>query len=368
MYHVTKALIDTGAIRHNIETIRTHIDKKDKNVRIIAVIKADAYGHDVKICAPLLYSLGIRDFAVSNLDEALEVRELVGRDATVLILGYTMPCYAQIMSENSITQTVFSLGYARELCEYLKDSLNVHIKIDTGMNRLGFSPDDKGIKEIEEALTDKKLTANGIFTHFACADEEESAPTIEQYGKFTGVIGALAKDGIDFETKHVCNSAGVVSFPDMYMNAVRCGIIIYGLQPSADVPDIGLLPAMRVVSRISHIHTLKKGEKISYGGTFTAPHDIQVATVSIGYADGFIRSYATGGLYINNHYAKLLGRICMDQCMVDISDIDCAPGDEVEIFGKNQSAEDFARHAHSIGYETTCLIGKRVTREEVKDN
>ena len=368
MYHSTKAYIDTSALKYNISKIREHVCSANEKVSIIAVVKADAYGHGAKICAPALFSSGIRDFAVSNLDEALELRNILGKEANILILGFCPPEYAQVLCENDITQTVYSLEYARALCENINDKLNVHIKIDTGMNRLGFSPDESGEREIKKALESKKLTATGIFTHFARADETEKEPTKEQFEKFRYIIDLLEKDGITFKTKHACNSAGIISYPEAYLDAVRCGIIMYGLSPSDEVPAAGLLPVMRLVSRISHIHTVKKGEKISYGGMFTAPHDMRVATLPIGYADGFVRSYSTGGVYINGSFAKILGRICMDQCMVDVTDIPCSVGEEAEIFGKHQSAEVFAKCAGSIGYETTCLIGKRVMREEVSEN
>ncbi len=365
MYHSTKAFIDTNALKCNISKIRAHISSAKKNVRIIAVVKADAYGHGAKICSRALLSAGIRDFAVSNLDEALEVRDTVGREANILILGYCPPEHAQILCENGITQTVYSEEYAKELCENINGTLDVHIKIDTGMNRLGFSPDSAGADEIKKVLENRKLNATGIFTHFACADETDRGPTEKQFEKFMHIIDLLKADGITFGTKHACNSAGIISYPEAYLDAVRCGIIMYGLSPSDEVSVKGLLPVMRLVSRVSHVHTVKKGEKISYGGTFTAPHDMRVATVPIGYADGFIRSYSTGGVYINGSFAKILGRICMDQCMADVTDVPCRAGDEVEIFGKYQSAEVFAKCADSIGYETTCLIGKRVLRKEV---
>ena len=353
------------ALRDNYRLIRSHVDKTDKNAEIICVVKADGYGHGAGRCSSVFKREGARNFAVSNLDEAIEVRRAVGDGAMILILGYTDPAYADDLVKYGITQTVFSEKYARALSKNLKGMLNVHIKIDTGMNRLGFSSDEDGIDAAARCARLPGLHADGIFTHFADADEADEEPTRRQFERFMHAIKTLEGSGISFRMRHCCNSAATVRFPDMYLNAVRCGIILYGLNPSDCSSLSGLTPVMSLHSRIVHIHEVHPGERISYGGTFSPCKPVKVATVPIGYDDGLLRSYASEGFYINGKYAKILGRICMDQCMVDITDIDCREGDNVEIFGSHQSVDTFARAASTINYEVTCMVGKRVPRDEV---
>jgi len=355
-----------AAAAENYRAIRAMVDKANKETEIICVVKADAYGHGAKRFAALYRELGVKNYAVSNLDEAVELRKKLGDgDEMILILGYTDPAYAKVLTEYRLTQTVFSLDYATALSSKLEEDLPVHVKIDTGMNRLGFPATEAGAVEIADALALPHLIPDGIFTHFACADEEDTSSTKAQFEHFMAMTDALKSIGITFRMRHVCNSAATLRFPEMYLDAVRCGIILYGLSPlDESVPE--LKPVMSLTSKVVHIHRVKPGERISYGGTFVSEKHMRVATVPIGYDDGLLRVYAADcGVYINGRFAKILGRICMDQCMVDVTDIPCEVGDDVEVFGSHQTADTLARAASSINYEVTCIVGKRVPRDEV---
>lgn len=355
-----------NAAADNYRYIRAMVDKGNKDTEIICVVKADAYGHGAKRFAALYRDLGVKNYAVSNLDEAVELRKKLGDgDEMILILGYTDPAYAHVLCRYRLTQTVFSLDYAIALSANLTEDLPVHIKLDTGMNRLGFPATESGVVQVADALSLPHLIPDGIFTHFATADEEDTDLTRAQFEHYMAFVDALRGIGITFRMRHVCNSAATLRFPEMYLDAVRCGIILYGLSPLAE-PDPGLKPVMSLCSKVVHIHGVRPGERISYGGTFLAEKPMRVATVPIGYDDGLLRVYAAEcGVYIGGKFAKILGRICMDQCMVDVTDIPCEVGDEVEVFGVNQSADTLARAASSINYEVTCIVGKRVPRDEV---
>lgn len=363
MYHVTKALIDTAAIQHNYLAIRDRIRQTSEGAAVICVLKADGYGHGALTCAKIYHALGARHFAVSNLDEALEIREAVP-DSMLLILGYTDPAHAEVLRKHQITQTVFSLDYAKALSQHLKGALNIHLKVDTGMNRLGFRANEQGAAQAVQAAALPWLKVDGLYTHFARADEADRAATDEQFARYLAFSSELAAAGVKPRMRHVCNSAAALRFPEMHLDGVRCGIILYGLRPSGAVPDIGLMPVMSLKTKIVHIHTLLPGEPVSYGGTYRPNEKKTIATLPIGYDDGFIRAYAKDcGVLIQGKFAKILGRICMDQCMVDVTGIDCAVGDEVTVFGKGQGADVFAAAADTINYEVTCMVGKRVPRE-----
>ncbi|MCD7776621.1 MAG: alanine racemase, partial [Firmicutes bacterium] len=267
-----------------------------------------------------------------------------------------------------IRQTVFSSEYAKALSDEasrLGCRVKVHFKLDTGMNRIGFGYGDGTPELIAEAAGLEGLIPEGLFTHFARSDEEESEPTRVQFEKFMGVKSALEDMGIKLLC-HVCNSAAILKYPEYHLDMVRAGIILYGLMPSEFVGSEELLtPVMSFKTVVSHIHTVHAGEAVGYGGTYTTEKDIKAATISIGYADGFIRKFSPGGVvYIDGQPAPLIGRVCMDQCMADISDIpDVKIGDEVTVFGEPRDMiENLAHVAGTINYELVCLIGKRVTR------
>ena len=371
--HKTWAEIDLSALRRNYNAIKDHVGASAADV--ICVVKADAYGHGADRCALALYGCGARRFAVSSIEEAVSLWETFSahghEDASVLILGYTPPENAAILSGMNISQTVFSTEYADALSQAAVAAgcrVKVHFKLDTGMNRLGFdcSGDDGPYHAAEQILQVSSLPGiepEGLFTHFACADGDDSI-TESQYGKYNTVEGILSASGLHL-LRHVCNSAATLRRPDLHLDAVRAGIILYGLDPWTPYDDrIPLSPVMTFKSTISHIHRVRRGDRISYGWTYEAPRDILAATIPVGYADGFIRSFSPGGcVYINGKQAPLIGRVCMDQCMVDVTDIPARIGDEVVLFGGDrEQINSLADTAHTINYELVCLIGKRVSR------
>ena len=367
-----EACISLEHLVHNFNTVRAITDS-----RICCVIKADAYGHGAWQCARTLAAAGADFFAVSSIAEAEEVRLALadyGDSIGILILGYTIPDDADLLIRYNISQTVFSSDYAAALRDAIRDykldgilpqdaTLNIHIKIDTGMNRLGFSPDDTDGMLALGSIRD--FCVEGIFTHFAQADTPSSSMTEVQYTAFQTALQTLVSHGMNLPIRHVCNSAAITNFPGMHLDMVRFGIELYGLMPSAETALLPVKPVMTLKTVISHIHDVKKGASVGYGAAYTPDRDLRIATLPIGYADGFIRAYAEGGsVVIRGKSAPICGRICMDQCMVDVTDIPTAGiGDEVILFGEGAlSADNIATRAGTIGYEVLCLIGKRVPR------
>lgn len=360
--------------RNNFKTIKEKIGDK----KLCCVIKADGYGHGAVSLAALYQELGADYFAVSNLDEAKELRDY-NISLPILILGYTPVENAIDLSELNIAQAVYSLDYAKALseqCEINKIEVKVHLKIDTGMSRIGFMcqefpRDDNSIKEIITACKLEGLKHEGIFTHFCVSDSDIDGKefTEKQYSNFKHTINSLKENNIEFDIAHCSNSGAIEDYPETYCDMVRAGIILYGLAPSPLLKDrLPLKPCMSMKTVIAHIKTIKKGATVSYGRTFTADKDIRVATVPVGYADGFIRAYAKNGyMIIKGKRAAILGRICMDQTMLDISDIeDVEIGDEVNVFGSGENgertADDLAICADTINYEIVCAVSKRVPR------
>lgn len=362
------------------------------NATPICVMKADAYGHGAGECAKALYLEGCRFFAVSSIEEAMDLRvslatvEKKNNRADILILGYTPPAFAKHLSEYDITQTGVSYDYCRELsiaAEECGVRVNVHIALDTGMNRIGFpAQNDADISTTVDNIclisSYEHLKLTGIFSHFSKADFpyfEESLPdsyTNLQGERFNKVISELEALGIDVGICHVCNSAGVLHFPYHHHGAVRLGIALYGYEPS-EYFDFPLLPVLKLETMISHIHTLKAGDPLGYGGEFIADTDRVIATLPIGYADGYLRAYRGSEVTIYSggeaHTANLVGRICMDQCMVDVTDIEnVRVGDRVIMFGEHQnSLLNLADKAKSNWYESLCLISSRIPRVYVRD-
>jgi len=363
-YGFNHAEIDLGVLAANYRRICEYAN----GVPVIGVVKANAYSHGAVRCAETLYKCGCRHFAVSSVNEAMEILAAV-RESDVIILGVVPAAAVPLLCQNRIITTLASSEEARELASAVPNGkkLRVHVKLDTGMNRIGFPATDAGVGEIEEALACGKFEAEGLFTHFACADEPSSPMTREQFDRFTRAEQALRDRGITFGMRHVCNSAGTILHPEMHLDAVRAGIILYGLDPSPEARASGLVPVMTLKTKITHIHTVRAGETVGYGAAFTAPRDMTVATLPIGYYDGFIRAYANGtGVRFAGRDCPILGRICMDQCMIDVTGADAHPGDTVELFGRNNPVERFADAADTISYECICLISQRVERVYVE--
>lgn len=373
----TWAQVDLTALAENVQHIHSLLAP---NCQLMCVVKADAYGHGDRFCAQEMIRNGADWFAVSNINEALSLRD-AGITHPVLILGTTPTDFAAVLHEKNITQTVFSAEYAQALQDAAFQAgvtVDVHLKIDTGMGRIGFDAfSETGINDAAYAAQLPNLSAKGIFTHFSCADEdtpESDAYTHEQYQRFLDVIAALGARGITFSLRHCCNSAATLRFPDMHLDMVRPGLILYGMLPAPCCAGITpLRPIMQLKSVVSMVKTLAEHRFVSYGRQWHTQEQTTVATVPIGYADGYHRSLSNKGIMlIHGKPARVLGRVCMDQLMLDVTDIPgVRAGDEVTIIGNDEneslSFEQMAEDAGSLNYEVVCLIGKRVPRLYLRD-
>lgn len=370
----TWAEISLDAVKHNFNEIKNKIG----SAKICCVVKADGYGHGAVELAHIYEELGADYFAVSNIDEGIELRDS-GCTLPILILGYTPVTDAARLSEYNIDQAVFSLSYAEALsaeCQRADVEVKIHIKIDTGMSRIGFMcqqfpRDDYSVKEICTSCALPCLNAEGLFTHFCVSDEGDEGRefTKKQFENFTYVKTALQNAGLNIKICHCSNSGAIEDYGDTYCDMVRAGIILYGLAPSPKLyGKLNLKPAMTLKTSVAYVKELKKGADISYGRTFTADKDMKIATVPIGYADGYVRANSADGyMLINGQKAKIVGRICMDQTMLDVTGIDhVEQGDEVIVFGSGEKGEPtadlIAKNTDTINYEVVCLVGKRVPR------
>lgn len=368
----TWAEVDLDAILANYAAIRACTDKKSK---IMAVVKADAYGHGADFIAPALDRAGADYFAVSNIEEAAGLRR-AGIRKPVLILGFTPPELAGDLGRLAVTQAVFSLPYAESLAKNAAAAgakLKIHIKLDTGMGRIGFLADDgnreKSVEEILRVASLESLDPEGVFTHFAVSDDVGNGFTKIQFGRFMRTIETLESRGLHFRLRHCCNSAGILNDPDMHLDMVRPGIILYGLKPDVNMKmPIELKPVLSLKSVVSHVKNLPVGIPVSYGMTCSTNRASVVATVPAGYADGWSRSLSNRGeVLVRGRRAKIMGRVCMDQFMADVTDIErVEPGDTVTLIGRDGgecvAMDDIAAMMGTINYETACLIGKRVPR------
>lgn len=376
----TWAEISLNAIEHNYNVIR---NKVADDTKVCCVIKADGYGHGAVELSQIYEKLGADFFAVSNIDEGIEIRKS-GSKLPIVILGYTPVSEAENLAEYDISQAVFSLEYAKELSEKCVEEdciCKMHIKVDSGMSRIGFMcqefpRDEYSIEEICETCCLPNLEVEGLFTHFCVSDEDAEGRefTNKQYENFIHVRDSLKKRGVDISVVHCSNSGAIEDYPETCCDMVRAGIILYGLAPSSKLVDrLDLVPAMTLKTVVAFVKEVQKGATISYGRTFTADRKMKIATVPIGYADGFIRQNAKDGyMMVNGKKAKIVGRICMDQTMLDVTDIeDVKTGDEVVVFGTGENgeptADSLAENTGTINYETVCLVGKRVPRIYIKD-
>lgn len=371
----TWAEINLDAFAYNYQQIRKAIAPSAK---LCAVIKADAYGHGAVRVAEELQALGTDFFAVSNLEEALQLR-LSGISIPILVLGYTPTSHVKTLSEQNISQCVYAWDYAQKLsAEAVKQQVEIkaHLKIDTGMNRIGFhlseSPTEEEIQPLLSVCRLPHLDWQGIFTHFAVADEAQDGKdfTKHQMHCFTRACQILQQHGFTFPLRHVSNSAAILDYPQTHMDMVRAGIILYGLYPSAKVQhNQKLHPTLALKSVVSHVKVIQKGDTVSYGRIFTAEHAMKIITVPIGYADGYPRILSLNGadVLVGGKRCKIVGRICMDQLMADASKLDSVQiGDEVTLIGRDGeeeiTADELAGYQESINYEVICDIGKRVPR------
>lgn len=365
------AEISLAKLRKNVEIIR---NLNSDTTEIMAVVKADAYGHgDAHIVHCLANDCDIRYFAVSNLDEAIAVRNYAP-NAEILILGYTPPEYAHEISMYNIIQGVVSTDYAKALVKNTQIPIRCHVKIDTGMGRIGLKHDtpQSCADEIAEMMKMEKLSVEGIYTHFAVADSDSAdniAYTDKQEKFITDTYDALVSKGITLKHLHFMNSAATCYRNTSRSTLSRAGIILYGLHPdiSLDIPE-GLEPLMELKAVISHVKTVKEGDCISYGRTFTAERKMRIATVTIGYADGYSRLLSSKGeILVHGKRCRIVGRVCMDQLMIDVTDVpQASSGDIVTLIGREGNdlitADELASVYGTIGYEVVCGISKRVPR------
>ena len=364
----------------NLDNIINNIKEIKKNINgeeIIAVVKANAYGHGAVDVAPVLIENGADRLAVAMLSEALELRE-AGIKVPILILGYTDVAFSEMLINNDIEQTVYSLDYAKELskkAEALGKVAKIHIAVDTGMGRIGFLPNEKSVEEVVEISKLSNLRITGIFTHFSNADEQDKSYAHNQIEKFNSFINEIEKREVNLGLKHISNSASIIDIEDAHYNAIRPGIILYGYYPSDYInkDKLKLMPALSLKCQVIHVKELPKGEYIGYGRKFITERDSVIATLPIGYADGYVRGlYEKAHVIINGKLAPVVGKICMDQCMIDVTDVGPVKvGDEVVLLGEDNgvknNADDIAKMLDTINYEILCMIGRRVPRIYIKD-
>lgn len=362
--------INLSNLEHNILAIKKYLQENSKTIPdLFAVIKADAYGHGALMCAPTLCACGVKYFGVASIDEGIELRENKIKEP-ILVLGASPLWAMENAIKYDICVSIFNdehLEIAQQLYKRLNKKLQVHIKLDTGMNRIGInsqSADDYIKKVINSPFVELK----GIFTHFA--DVESETLFKKQIEKFQNIINPYKELFKEKNIKiHCLNSAGIFSYSDFCFDMVRMGIIMWGLSPYCEKPDAKMpktLPVMGLKARITNIHTLKKGDGISYGHTYIAKEDTKVATIPIGYADGIARNLS-GKIKatLNGQTISQIGRITMDQIMFDIKDVECAQGDIITLLGeenKEDTIDTWAQKLDTINYELTCRLKMRLPK------
>ncbi len=370
------AEISLKAIKNNITAIKKILNP---NVEIMAVVKADAYGHGATKVAKEALKNGVKYLSVARIEEAIALRK-EGIKAPILIFSYTHKNYFKELIKYSLTQTLFSLEYAKELSHFassLKQELKVHINVDTGMGRCGFLVDSFRTYEKNELLKDIKSVCNlknifveGIYTHFACADEKNKKNANKQLKEFSDILKNLKKAKINIPIKHASNSAATIDMPDTHFDMIRIGISLYGLYPSYEVDKkkVKLLPAMSLKAYVIMVRKVPKNFQVSYGSTFKTKKASVLATLPIGYADGFNRLLSSKGVVlINGEKACIVGRVCMDHIVVDVSHIaNVKVGDEAVIFGTQKketiSVDEIAKSLNTINYEVVSTLSNRVRR------
>lgn len=373
-YYRVHAVIDLDAICHNINEVKRVIGPE---VKVMPVIKADGYGHGAVPIAKELNKIGVDAFAVAILEEGITLRNH-GIKQPIVILGYTSEYQYSSLIQYEIEPTVFCYEMAESLSKIasaLGKDAKVHIKLDTGMNRIGFKPTKESLEIVKKISELPNIKIEGIFTHFACADEADKTSASKQKAEFDKFIGWLLEEGIDIPVKHVSNSAAIIDMDSWRMDMVRSGIITYGLYPSEEVAKnvLDLRPAMELKTHIVHVKEIEAGEGISYNHTFVTKRKTKVATIPVGYADGYPRALSSKGrVLIRGQYAPIIGRICMDQFMVDVTDIEgVSVMDDVTLIGTDGDhqipVEEIANITGTINYEIVCDISKRVPRVYIRN-
>ena len=362
------AEIDLGAIAANVQAIRRQIGA---TVQMMAVVKANAYGHGALPVARQALACGADYLGVACLEEALELRG-AGIDAPILVLGYVPKQNFKEAIAEQIELTVFDLSSARALSVVAQQTgrtAHIHLKLETGMGRLGFNADAKSVDVLLSIADLAGINIKGLFSHLASADERDKSFARQQLSIFHAFVERLEQRGLFIPVKHIANSAAIMELPEAHLDMVRAGIILYGLLPSEAVDRniLELRPAMRLMSRVIFIKDIAAGTSISYGRSYISPEPRRVATVPIGYADGYSRGFSNrAAAVIRGKRVSLLGKVCMDQCVFDVSELETVePGDEVILFGGLQdgiTAEEMADLIGTIGYEIVCMPSGRIPR------
>ena len=365
------ARIDLDAIEYNMEMMRKNLDE---GVKILSVIKSDGYGHGaLQVARFLAKKEYIWGYAVAALDEGMILRK-GGIEKPILVMGCIFPEQWEEMLLHEIHMTIYDVKTARRVSEFavkMGKKAYIHVKIDTGMSRLGFLAQEDSIGRIEEISRMPNLVIEGMYTHFARADETDKTDAKSQLAKFMWMTGRLAKLGVTASYYHCSNSAGIIDLREASLSMVRAGIATYGLYPSDEVKKdlVPLRPAMEIISHVVHVKWVEAQTPVSYGGTFVTSRPTRIATIPVGYGDGYPRSLSNKGyVLIHGKKAPILGRVCMDQFMVDVTDIDDVEfGDLVTLVGRNGDAwvtvEMLSSLAKKLRYEFICNFGKRVPRE-----
>ncbi|KGO14350.1 alanine racemase [Clostridium botulinum] len=367
------AEIDLDNLQHNLKQIKKICGNKE----IIGVIKANAYGHGAMEIAPTLLENGVSRLAVAVLSEAMELR-MSGVKKPIMILGYTPWALGDMLLDNDIEQSVYSYNDALELSKIAvlkRKILKIHIVVDTGMGRIGFLPTKESVEDVYKISKLPNIEIEGVFSHFSSADELDKDYTLYQMNKYNEFINKLEEKNIQVPIKHIANSAAIIDLENTHLDSVRAGIIMYGYYPSNYVlrNNINLKPVMSLKTSIVHIKKVSSGEYISYGRTFKTKRESIIATLPIGYADGYNRLLSNKGkVIVNGKLAPVIGRVCMDQCMIDVTFIEnLKVGDVVTIMGEENgvsyTAEDIASQIGTISYEVICNVNKRVPRVYKKD-
>ena len=369
------AQIDLDAAAHNMRQIRKHVGP---DVKIAAVVKANAYGHGSVELAKTFAENGADCFAVSSLDEAVELRRYAHIDNEIFILGHTDARRTEELLTYDIEPAVFNLKNAEffsQEARRLGKTLRVHIAVDTGMSRVGFQVNEFSVSEIKPIAALPNIEIRGKFTHFAVSDMKDKTFTREQYGHFRWMCKRMEEEGIHIALRHCCNSAAVLELPEYYCDMVRPGIIMYGCEPSPeiDIKPYDLRPVMSLRCCIAHVKLIDAGATVSYGRHYKTPSRRKIATLPVGYADGYSRilSGKVDVLY-HGHRVPQVGAICMDQCMIDVSgEANVHAGDEVVLFGRQGDSfipiEEIAAVCGTINYEIMCNISRRVPRVYMKN-
>ena len=366
--------IDLDAVCDNTKAIQK---KVGKDTKVMVVVKADAYGHGAIEVAKALSEISTYGFAVATVGEALALRR-AGITKPILILDFVFPNQFETIIRNNITLTVFRYSIARQLnevAERMGTTAHIHIKVDTGMGRIGYIPDDESVDEICRIARLTNIEIEGIFTHYACADMRDKTSMNTQTEKFFDFVNRVESCGINIPIKHICNSAAIIDKDDGFLDMVRSGIVTYGLYPSDEVDKnkLKIRPAMELKSLVINVKTIHKGDTVSYGFTYVADGPRVIATIPVGYADGYPRLMSNKGfVLIHGKRAAIVGRVCMDQFMVDVTDIPgVSIGDEVTLIGRDGdeciTCEEIGRISGRFNYEFLCCITRRVPRVYIRN-